>query len=174
MKFKHSDIIERPLNDVYFLVKDNIQKIVPFLPNVEKIETVSQEQISASQTKRVNKWYAHAEIPAVAKKFVSKELLSWTDYALWDDRNFCVNYDLKSNWAQDLYTAKGLNSFRSIDANKTEFTVECDVIIYPDKIPGVPKFLVQKVLPHIEKLIEKIIAPNMSSLGHGIKDFYKQ
>jgi len=43
MILKNKETIERPLKDVYELVRDNLPKIVPYLPNVEKIQVKSKK-----------------------------------------------------------------------------------------------------------------------------------
>ena len=38
MDLQINEKIDRPINDVYTLVRDNLDKLVPYLPNVDKIE----------------------------------------------------------------------------------------------------------------------------------------
>lgn len=173
MHLKHKDIIDRPREEVYNLVKKELEKIAPFFPNVEKVEVKSMEEnTEKEETYIINHWFAKAEIPAIAEKFVKKELFSWKDSATWKDKEFIVEYELESFWANDLFDAKGINSFKEIDG-KTELTVSCDVEIHPNKVPGVPKFLVKKVLPIIEEMLKGVLAPNLKGLGQGLKGYYE-
>ena len=48
------------------------------------------------------------------------------------------------------------------------------VKIYPDKVPGIPRLLANKMKPMIESLLEKLVAPNMTSLGKGLKEYYEK
>jgi hypothetical protein len=170
---EHKDIIDRPLEEVYNIVKNELPKIVPFLPNIEKIEVKSlKEEKEGQETHIINHWYGKAEIPPVAQKFVKKELFSWKDTAIWNNKDHQVDYKLESFWANDLYEAKGCNKFRAISPNQTELIVICDIEIHPDKVPGVPRFLVKQVLPSIEDLLKKFIGPNIMSLGKGLKGYF--
>jgi hypothetical protein len=67
---------------------------------------------------------------------------------------------------------KGINKFRDMGDGRTELLVTCDVTIHPDKVPGVPKFLVKKVLPIIEEMLKGVLAPNLAGLGKGLKNYY--
>jgi hypothetical protein len=91
MHLEHKDIIDRPRHEVYELVKRDLTKIAPFFPNIDKIEVKQfKENSEKKETSIINYWYAKAEIPAIAEKFVKKELVSWKDNALWKDHDYLV------------------------------------------------------------------------------------
>ena len=73
-----------------------------------------------------------------------------------------------------LFDVKGINSFSSISEDKTELKISCEVLIYPEKVPGIPRLLAKKVTPMIEKMIKKLLAPNLTSLGKGINQYYAE
>ena len=83
-----------------------------------------------------------------------------------------MNYQLQSFLANDLFDARGKNYFSDLGDGRTEIKITCDVTIYPEKVPGVPRLLAKKVTPMIENLIEKLLAPNLTSLGEGLKKYY--
>jgi hypothetical protein len=172
MELTSKTIIPAPLNTVYDLVKNDLSKIVPYLPNVEKIE-VLESQSNESKTNIINKWYAKADMPRALKKFVKPEIFSWKDTAIWDDDIKEVKYTLESFLANDLFDAHGNNAFKSVGENETELIVYCSVKIYPEKVPGVPRLLARTVSPLIEGLVEKLLGPNLKSLGTGINDYLK-
>lgn len=169
MKLENKETINRPLEEVYNLVKNDLEKIVSYLPNVSKIETKE-----SNDNIRVNHWYAVAEMPKLVSKFINPDIFSWKDTATWNDENHSVDYVLESFLANDLFDAKGNNTFKAIDENTTELTVSFELEIYPDKVPGVPRLLAGKVKPVIETLVEKILAPNLTSLGKGLNEYFNQ
>ena len=57
---------------------------------------------------------------------------------------------------------------------KTELHLSFSLTIYPEKVPGVPRLLAGKAKPMIEGLVEKMIAPNLTSLGKGINEYYSK
>ncbi len=173
MKLESKDIINAPLDVVFKLVRDDLEKIVPYLLNVQKIE-VKERKEKGDELHLINHWYAKAEIPAAAQKFVKPELFSWKDSAIWKNKEYKVDYKLESFWANDLYSASGTNSFKAINDTQTELTVSCNIEIYADKVPGVPKFLIKPVLPAIESLITKALSPNLTSLAKGLNEYFKK
>ena len=138
-----------------------------------KIEVKNRKVGKDNTLKVTNYWFAKAEIPTLVKKFIKPELLSWKDKAVWKDDAFEVHYELESFFANDLFEAKGVNSFVAKGDNKTEFILNCEINIYPEKVPGVPKFLAKKVSPVINTLVEKILGPNLTAMGKGINQYFK-
>ncbi|RLA64920.1 MAG: hypothetical protein DRQ88_09855 [Epsilonproteobacteria bacterium] len=173
MHLKSRETINRPLDEVYKLVRDDLEKLVPYLPNVEKIEVKNKKKEKDNSLKITNYWYAKAEIPLLVKKFIKPEFLSWKDKAVWKDGTYTVEYELESFFANDLFEAKGVNSFTAKGENKTEFILNCEVKIYPEKVPGVPRFLAKKISPVINALVEKILGPNLTAMGKGINQYFK-
>ena len=173
MKLESKDIIPRSREEVYNVLKNDLEKLVPYMPNVSKIEMVNRTEKGEGITAITNHWYANAEIPTIAKKFIKEDLMSWKDKAVWNDKEFFVEYELESFWGNDIYDATGKNIISELGPNKTQLYLTCDLVIHPNKVPGVPKFLVKKVLPAIEGLIQKVLQPNLTSLGKGLNEYFK-
>ena len=79
MKLESQDIIPRPREEVYNVLKNDLEKLVPYMPNVKKIEMVNRVEKGEGLTAITNHWYANAEIPTIAKKFIKEDLMSWKD-----------------------------------------------------------------------------------------------
>ena len=174
MQLDSKDVIDQPVDKVYSLVKDNLTELVPYLPNIDKIETTASKDLPGGKVQKVNQWYAKAEMPALLKKIAKPELFSWKDTAVWNDEELCVEYELESAVANDLYDAKGKNYFRDLGDGRMELNITCDVKIYPENLPGVPRILAKKVVPVVETLVEKILQPNLTSLAKGLKGYFKE
>ena len=157
------------------IVKNKLPELAEFLPSIDKIECLESKAIEPGICAITNHWYAKLELPALVKKFLSQDLLCWKDVAVWNDHEKFVRYELESFIANDLFTAKGCNSFESLtEANKMRLNVTCDVSINPEKIPGVPRLLMKKIVPLIEKIIEKMLRPNLTSLGSGLRAYLEK
>ncbi|MBT3980501.1 MAG: hypothetical protein HOE90_04060 [Bacteriovoracaceae bacterium] len=174
MELESKKVIDRPLDEVYNLVKNEFSKLAPYLPNVNKVEVMSTEDLGEGRTKIINHWYAKAELPKMMQKFIKPEIFSWKDIANWNDSDHLVEYELESFLANDLFDAVGVNYFASAGEGKTELRITCGIKIYPEKVPGVPRLLAGKVRPMVEGLIEKIIGPNLASLGDALDKYYSE
>lgn len=173
MKLESEDIIDQPLAVVYKTVRDDLESLVPYLPNVAKIQQESSET-SDGVTKITNRWYAKAELPSLLKKVLKPEFLSWIDKATWHDNHHRVDYVLESPIGSQLFDAKGSNAFEATADGKTKLRITCEVQLFPENVPGVPKFLAKKVTPAVEALLKKMLEPNLTALATGLKGYYSQ
>ncbi|HUH04529.1 MAG TPA: hypothetical protein VML75_21180 [Kofleriaceae bacterium] len=171
MKLECRDIINQPIDIVYPLMRDQLEVLVPYLPNVARIERIEAARNDAGKLAVVNHWYAKAEVPGPVKKILKPEMFSWKDHAEWDDEARAVSYRLESFLAKDLYDARGTNRLVA-KGECTELHVSCDVIIHPDRVPGVPNFVLKKTLPVIESVIRQLLEPNLRSVGKGLTAYF--
>jgi hypothetical protein len=169
MHIQHSDIIDAPQEVVFALVKNHLPEIGRYLGNIDSISKIAETQLDSQRSKIINHWQAKVDLPLLIKKFLSKELISWKDTAIWDSATHTVAYELESFIANDLFVAKGKNSFKALNGTQTELTLQCDITIHAEKVPGLPKMIAGKAVPIIEGIIEKMLQPNIANLATGIR-----
>ena len=170
MLLESQDLISEPVDKVYETVRDRLNELVPFMPNIEKIAVESREE-KPEGAYLINRWYAQVDVPGMLKKVLKPEFFSWVDHAQWNDGQKEVTYQLVSTLTKDLFEAKGHNYF--IDqGGKTLLKVTCEVNIYPERVPGVPKLLAGKIRPAIESLMKKMLEPNLTSLAKGLQEYF--
>lgn len=167
------DIISQPVDVVYPLIRDQLDVLLPYLPSVKRIEEVSRRAGEDGCIDIVNHWYTVADVPGPVKKVIKPEMFSWKDYASWNDSERCVDFRLESFLARDLYDARGTNYFTPVGETKTELRVTCTVDIHPDRVPGVPKIVLKKTMPLIEKVIRQLLEPNLKSVGVGLAAYFR-
>ena len=173
MKLESRDVILRPVDAVYELLRDHLDELVPYLPSVKRIERIESTRVDG-KLEVVNHWYAVSEVPKALRRVIKPEMFSWKDYASWNDDAKCVDYRLVSFLAADLYDARGTNSLHVLGDDRTELRVSCTVDIHPDRVPGVPTFLVAKTMPVIEALVRQLLGPNLRSVGKGVSAYYRE
>jgi len=175
LKISTSDVINAPVDEVFRIARDQLMDLVPYFPNISRIEVKEKTSPKEGTLNFVNHWHAKVDVPSVAKKFITPELLSWKDIASWDEPSKVVTYRLESFIANDLFKSQGRNTFVAEGSGKTRLTVSCEVEIYPEKVPGVPRLLASTVKPAIEEIIRKMLEPNLTSLAKGLNaHFAKQ
>ncbi|MBI2565982.1 MAG: hypothetical protein HYV63_02965 [Candidatus Schekmanbacteria bacterium] len=172
MYLESKEIVPHPADLVYPLVRDEMQKIVPYLPNIERIDTVQREDRGDGRHYRLNHWYAVANLPRFLSGIIKPEFFAWKDFAEWRDAGYCVDYRLEGFWLTELYTCSGTNFFQPVDAEHTEIKITCGIEIYPDRVPGVPKLIVKRAMPAIEAMVRQLLEPNLTSLATGIKGYF--
>jgi hypothetical protein len=172
LKLKTSDVVQAPVDQVFQVARDELPKLVPYLPNIGRIEVRERTESGPSKIRIVNRWHAKAEIPAAAAKFVSQDLLSWEDTAEWDADKKSVTYELKSFVSAEIFRARGTNTFIRESDGTTRLEVDVEVDLKPEKVPGVPRLLASMVKPAVEELIKKILTPNLTSLAKGLNGYF--
>ena len=174
MRLEVESTVDRAVDEIYPLVRDDLTKLVPYLPDVEKIEVLKKERREDGKLEIINQWYSKPpSLPSLVKKFIKPEFFSWKDYAVWDDEKKLVNYRLEPIIGGRIFEAEGTNYFIDLGGNKTSIKVTCDIAIYPERLPGVPKLLANKVRSPIEGLIKKMLEPNLSSLAEGLRRYFQ-
>ena len=172
MIIESKNTVHQPIDVVFDLLKNNITDLVPYLPNVDKIEEKSRNK-KGNKEDVVSTWTAKAEMPSILKKIAKPDLFSWDDIATWDLEKKKVTYRLESKLASNLYTATGENKLVAIDDNTTEMIFTCEVTPHPENFPGVPKILAKKIVPALEGVIKVLLEPNFSSMNEGIKEYFE-
>ena len=174
MKLEHSDIIKAPPDKVFSIVRDKLPDLASYLCSVAKVEQVCRESINEYQERIVSNWFANIRLPALLGKFTGESLLAWKDTAIWDDKKKEVTYTLESFFINDLFDARGRNYFECSEGGQTKLIVTCEVYIYPEKIPGIPRLIMKRITPAIEKIVEKMLRPNITSLGRGLRVYLQE
>jgi hypothetical protein len=145
------------------------------MPDISKIETIGITQLPDGRLEKICQWYSQpSNIPSLIKKFMRPELFSWKDYAIWNEANYSVEYKLESTFAKNLYNVQGINYFQPHPEREghTAIRITCELNIYPERLPGVPRFLANKALPTIENMVRKLLEPNLSGLINGLNGYF--
>lgn len=173
MLIESADVVEHPADAVYRLVRDDMQRLVPHMPNIDRIQQI-QRQESDPGPRIVNHWHAKTQLPAIAMKFVSPEIQSWVDTAQWNDAGQCVDYQIVGLWRPDLYTCRGNNSFRPLGEGQTEVRIRVELNIHADRLPGVPRLIAGRIVPAVEEFVRRLLKPNLTSLAKGLQSYVKE
>lgn len=160
----------RPL--VFATYRDELPELVEFMPTIRRIEVRSREQ-DGSTVKMVNVWHGGGEMPAAARVMMSDTLLSWTDYATWDERDFTCDWAIETRSFKDAVDCRGSNRFVSVDGG-TLLEIRGDLYIDASKIRGVPKVLSKSLGRTVSDLLVKRITPNLVEAADGLKRYLER
>jgi hypothetical protein len=157
MELRIDALIPFPRAVVFAAYRDDIVKLLPYLSNVRSIEVKSRKE-SAPVVEIVNQWRAGGEIPSAVRVVLRESMLTWTDYATWDESALVCNWRTETGLGQAM-RASGRNDFFEDGTGKTRLEVRGTLEIDARKLPGVPGFLAGSVGRLAEAfLVEKIQA----------------
>jgi hypothetical protein len=174
------DIVNRISHPASLVLETMIEKmeaIVPFLPNVESIETLEREPLADGRVRIVRRWQAGSSgAPAAVRPFLSAELLGWLDTALWTPEAYTVEWThstLSASVAK-LYDCAGTNYFEPYPDDPiraTRIRITGELIIHPERLPGVVSFLGRTIAPQVERFVVGLITPNLEDLAEGLQRY---
>ncbi|MCC6901647.1 MAG: hypothetical protein IT377_21930 [Polyangiaceae bacterium] len=163
-------LFPRPV--VFAAYRDHLADLVEFLPNIRRIE-VERRQDRGSVTELLNQWHGGGEIPAAARAFLSESMLSWSDYATWNEAEWTCDWRIETHAFTEAVHCAGKNRFVEIDGG-TRLEIRGELTIDGGKLKGVPKLLSKRVASTVEDLLVKKITPNLLSVSDGLQKYLEQ
>ena len=153
---------------------ERMHEVVPFMPSVTSIELVSREALPNDQLRIVRRWQgAMDNAPSALKPFLSEDVMGWTDTAVWTPAEYKVDWTLSTSMGQ-LYDCSGTNFFEpdpSDPEKSTRMRVTGTLQVYPERLPGLPKFLGKRLAPQVEKFVVGLITPNLTDVADGLQGY---
>ena len=97
MEFEAESLIEHPRDAAYLAYRDHLPELVAAVQNIERIDVHARNEIEGG-VKLHNIWYANARIPRVAQTVISKDLMTWDDFAVWRDAQHVCDWYMELWW----------------------------------------------------------------------------
>ena len=170
MKIRVSEPLPLGAEETFLLLRDNMPTLVPFLYDIESIEVTDRREEQDS-VHIVNLWQGDmARVPAAVRKFVKRELFSWTDYATWSIAGRSASWRLEPRVGARAFDCSGTTVIVE-DGATCRLEMDITLDIHPENVPGIPSFLARKFRPQIEAAIRKQIEPNMKNLAVSIRRY---
>ncbi|GMV13737.1 MAG: hypothetical protein HS104_34625 [Polyangiaceae bacterium] len=160
----------RPL--VFATYRDHLVDLVEFLPNIRRIEVKTRKD-EGKRTELLNEWHGGGEIPAAARAFLSESMLSWSDYASWNEDDWTCSWRIETHAFTEAVSCAGKNHFVESDG-KTRLEIRGELVIDGAKLKGVPKLLSKRVASAVEDILVKKITPNLLSVSDGLRRYLEQ
>ncbi len=154
---------------VFAAYRDRLVDMLEYLPNVRRIEVRSRKH-APGRVDLVNVWHGGGEIPAAARAVLSEAMLSWTDYATWDEASWTCAWRIETHAFTEAVTCEGRNRFVEVEGG-TRIEIRGALSIDASKISGVPRFLAGKVGSTVEAFLAQKIRPNLIEVTAGLRRF---
>ena len=177
MRFNVTAAVSHPPEVVLETMIERMEEIVPFLPNVARITTLSSARRRGGSIAIERRWEGSLDgIPAALRRFVSLQWAAWIDSALWTPAQYKVEWRQTAAVQRiaDLYACAGTNYFEpdSRDpARVTRVRVTGELTVYPDAFPGVPGLFGRRLAPQLEAFVVRLLTPNLTDLASGLQRY---
>jgi len=158
-----------PPKVVFTAYRDHLLSLLPYLPNVRRIEARSRSE-KGSVVEMVNVWHGGGEIPAVARAVISESMLSWTDRARWDEAALVCDWRVETHAFTEAVKCEGRHSFLA-DGAGTRLETRGDLTIDASNIRAVPRLLAPKVGRAVAEFLGAKIQPNLVEVSKGLAKY---
>lgn len=148
--------------------RDELPDLADHLPNVTRIEMLSRESPAPGVVKLVNRWHADGEVPAVAQRFISKEMVHWTERVSWDDNTWVCTWEIEPAFFTEFVTVRGATEYVDVGDGRCEIHIQGELKVDVSGMRGVPRLLAGRVSKAIEGFIGALILPNMQRLNRSV------
>jgi hypothetical protein len=161
--------ISFPRSLVFATYRDQLLNLIPYLPNVHKIEIKSRREVQG-QLFCINHWHGGGEIPVIARSIISDDMLSWTEHNIWDPVTFTLVWRIETHVFTKAVNCAGENRFIE-DGSGTIVENRGHLIINPQQLEGVPELLRGQVASVVENFLVQKTTPNLLEMGQGVQRY---
>lgn len=170
MNLRAEAIVEKPRKDVFEAYRDHLVELVPELPSVRAIEMKSREE-KGEALEVVSVWHGGADIPSAVRAFLSESMLSWTDHAVWDARDFTCAWRSDSHSFKEAVDSRGKNEFVELGPSRTAIRIVGEIRVDASKIAKVPRLLSGTAGGLVERFLVKQVQDNMKEVAAAVERF---
>jgi len=171
VRFSDQVVLTHPLDAVFEAFRDRLPELTPYLPAIESIETVEREELGPGKLKLVNLWQGNRAVaPKGLRVFATPKTLRWKDTAEWDEAERATTWRFETFQLANLYDCHGRNHYQRV-ADGTRFVLTAELEVYPERVPGVPRFMANKLKPKIEEFVRGRVTDNLAELARGVQAF---
>lgn len=172
MDFEFTATIAATPQQTLVLIRDRLPELAEYLPAIETISEISREEEAPGRIHCSRQWQGNPKLlPAFARPFATRAMLSWKDHALWLSDELCVHWRFEPARFQKLFKCSGSNYIEPGDDGGTNFRVTGSLVIDPNNVPGVPRILARKMVPRLERWAVGRIRPNLLAVPNGVNAF---
>ena len=168
MKLDARDLMGHDRVVCWTTYRDELPHLADHLPNVTRIEQLSREEPEAGVVRLVNRWHADGEVPAVAKAFISKDMVNWTERVVWDENRWVCSWEIEPAFFTQYVTVRGATQYIDAGPGRCEIHIQGELSVDVTGMRGVPRLLARRVNKAAETFIGALILPNMRRLNRSV------
>ncbi len=140
-----------------------IDQMAPDLPNVDQVR-IRQENDQGEHLEQDVAWAIdQSVVPVSARPFIGDLLEELLATLTWDHGQRCVTFRFYNDRLPELFDCQGQARLRE-DGQGTDIHITAELDIQPHHLPGVPRWLGQKVQPAVRRVVEQTLGRILDAL----------
>ena len=80
-------------------------------------------------------------------------------------------WDFQTVHFDRLYDCSGVNYFEETPEGTTKIRLTGSLVVYPQRVPGIPRLLARRLSPAIEKFLIELVTPNLRQLPAALQTY---
>ncbi len=164
MRYEIVGAVSHPWERVLRVYRDDVEALVPYLENIERIELIRHEEVGPGQTKIRRKWVGRYKVPLLARPFISPDMIYWYDEALWDEAEKGCRYTFEFPVLNKAVSVAGRNTFAPDGEGRTRMTITGELSI---RVPGLGEGIARQV----ESFVIGLVKPNLEKINVGLQRY---
>lgn len=170
MRIEADSVIPFPRDVVFRAYRDDLTKVVEFLPNVRAIEVKARTE-DGGVTKLHNVWHGGGDVPAALRSIVDEKLLTWDDFAAWDEAEHACTWSIRTHAFTEAVSCKGHTRMIPVGDAKTRVELAGEFVIDGKKLKGIPTIVAGSVGRAVEAFLAKQITANLGSTTEALSRY---
>ncbi len=164
MRNKYERTIYAPRGVVFETFREKQTDMNRKLPNIVDSRVVEVCE-DGDCRRRMVIWVAgNAPIPVVLRPLINPKQIEWRVFQLWDARNWTCDFQTEATHFKDNVDVKGRWTFDERIPGRTDVVIESTISIDARGIPGLPPQLATPVGALVERIMQKLTAPNIEKV----------
>ena len=172
MLIQTSSVVPFPRSLVYVTFRDRLVELVPYLPEVRSIKVKSRHQ-EGEQVHSTNEWQGTGEIPFLLRPWLSDDFLKWTEYNIWNNVEFTLQWWIETQAFSKAFHYAGENRFLE-EGTHTVIESQGELRVEPQQLQGVPSLLRNQVAHVAEKFLAQRMEPNQLQIAGAVRLYLEQ
>ncbi len=175
MDFKSTAVIKHPVDLVWVTMRDKTPELVGLLDDVESVIVRERVEQDSGDVKVINVWQAAPKLPSFLHRYITPEMLAWTDYAEWLGQSQTCNWTIEPNAFANRIECSGNTTFEpAIGGRGTRVTFDGKIELAPDDLARVTGAIGTIGTSAVEAYIQKLLPNNFIKLTKALSSYLDQ
>jgi len=158
---------------VFAVFRDELERLVPYLPSVRSIAITAREE-RGDVVENVIEWRGGANVPGPLRAVLSESVMSWTDYATWDAGSLTCDWRTETHAFVGAVRCAARDRFLEDGSGKTLLQIRGALEVDGSKIRGVPSLLARTVGRSLESFLVGKISSDLARTAVGLASYMAQ
>lgn len=170
MQIRHEALIPFPVDLVYVSFLEDISRLPPWLPGIDRIEVTRFEALPAQRAAVDYRWHVDPGIiPALLRPFLHKVLGQLSSTTVWCPRRRVVEFEFFHHDYRELFECRGTFTLLAQDTASMRIEIAAELEPRPQVLPGIPAWAARKSIPVIERVLTDVLQPSLLALPEALQ-----